>query len=144
MLARNLSTVCNKKLQKPLKRGSASESLFPNLDPAGPEVPYPDQQHWTLQERKRVAREAGVPDNFFDAAKTKAFLNLNKAPQKSILKKGGGGASMAPPAQVNRIFENPEFRICWIWNQAFWLNPDPNSDLTPGFGQIFYMVTGTV
>jgi hypothetical protein len=51
-----------------------------------------------------VAREAGVPDNFFDAAKTKAFLNLNKAPQKSILKKGGGGTSMAPPAQVNWIF----------------------------------------
>ncbi len=50
-----------------------------------------------------MAREAGVPDNFFDAAKTKAFLNLNKAPQKSILKKGGGGASMAPPAQVNFI-----------------------------------------
>ena len=49
------------------------------------------------QERKRVAREAGVPDNFFDAAKTKAFLNLNKAPQKSILKRSG---SMGPPAQV--------------------------------------------
>ncbi len=52
-----------------------------------------------------MAREAGVPDNFFDAAKTKAFLNLNKAPQKSILKKGGGGASMAPPAQVNLILK---------------------------------------
>ena len=51
------------------------------------------------QERKRVARDAGVPENFFDSAKTKAFLNLNKAPQKSILKRGGGG-SAAPPPQV--------------------------------------------
>ncbi len=102
MLARNLylSTVYKKKLHKPFRRDSA-----PDLDPARPEVPYPDQQHWALQERKRVAREAGVPDNFFDAAKTKAFLNLNKAPQKSILKKGGGGASMAPPAQVNWILK---------------------------------------
>ena len=51
------------------------------------------------QERKRLARDAGVPENFFDSAKTKAFLNLNKAPQKSILKRGGGG-SAAPPPQV--------------------------------------------
>jgi hypothetical protein len=50
------------------------------------------------QERKRLARDAGVPDNFFDAAKTKAFLNLNKAPQKSILKKGGAPA--VPAYQV--------------------------------------------
>jgi hypothetical protein len=47
------------------------------------------------QERKRLALDAGVPENFFDAAKTKAFLNLNKAPQKSILKRSG-----APPPQV--------------------------------------------
>jgi len=36
--------------------------------------------------KKAVAKKAGVPDNFFDSAKTKAFLNLGKAPQKSILK----------------------------------------------------------
>ena len=44
-----------------------------------------------LQQKKTTAQKAGVPDNFFDSAKTKAFLNLGKAPQKSILKKSGGG-----------------------------------------------------
>merc|ERR1712080_332378 len=39
-----------------------------------------------MQEKKDMAKKAGVPENFFDSAKTKAFLNLNKAPQKSILK----------------------------------------------------------
>ena len=39
-----------------------------------------------LQQKKTVAQKAGVPENFFDSAKTKAFLNLGKAPQKSILK----------------------------------------------------------
>eukprot|EP00092_Neocalanus_flemingeri_P015553 GFUD01016835.1.p1 GENE.GFUD01016835.1~~GFUD01016835.1.p1 ORF type:complete len:301 (-),score=115.97 GFUD01016835.1:123-1025(-) len=37
-------------------------------------------------EKKKLARSAGVPENFFDSAKTKAFLNLGKAPTKSILK----------------------------------------------------------
>jgi len=39
-----------------------------------------------MNQKKSVAKKAGVPDNFFDSAKTKAFLNLGKAPQKSILK----------------------------------------------------------
>jgi len=39
-----------------------------------------------IVKQKTVAKKAGVPDNFFDSAKTKAFLNLGKAPQKSILK----------------------------------------------------------
>ena len=39
-----------------------------------------------IQEKKDASKKAGVPENFFDSAKTKAFLNLNKAPQKSILK----------------------------------------------------------
>ena len=47
-----------------------------------------------LQEKKTTAQKAGVPDNFFDSAKTKAFLNLGKAPQKSILKKSGGGGQV--------------------------------------------------
>jgi len=42
-----------------------------------------------LSEKKDIAKKAGVPDNFFDSAKTKAFLNLGKAPQKSILKNTG-------------------------------------------------------
>jgi len=44
-----------------------------------------------MVEKRIIAKNAGVPENFFDSAKTKAFLNLNKAPQKSILKKSGGG-----------------------------------------------------
>ena len=47
-----------------------------------------------LQQKKTTAQKAGVPDNFFDSAKTKAFLNLGKAPQKSILKKSGGGGQV--------------------------------------------------
>ena len=39
-----------------------------------------------MVQKKTVAQKAGVPENFFDSAKTKAFLNLGKAPQKSILK----------------------------------------------------------
>ena len=39
-----------------------------------------------MLQKKTVAQKAGVPENFFDSAKTKAFLNLGKAPQKSILK----------------------------------------------------------
>ena len=39
-----------------------------------------------LIEKKKLAKSAGVPENFFDSAKTKAFLNLGKAPKKSILK----------------------------------------------------------
>lgn len=38
------------------------------------------------QEKKKIAKNAGVPENFFDSAKTKAFLNLGKEPKKSILK----------------------------------------------------------
>ena len=57
-----------------------------------------------LEEKKSTAKKAGVPDNFFDSAKTKAFLNLGKAPQKSILKNTGGGAkpvkSNLPQANV--------------------------------------------
>ena len=49
-----------------------------------------------LEEKKSTAKKAGVPDNFFDSAKTKAFLNLGKAPQKSILKNTGGGAGAKP------------------------------------------------
>jgi hypothetical protein len=46
MLERNLITVYSKKLHKPFRRtGSALEKPFPNLDPARPEVLYPDQQH---------------------------------------------------------------------------------------------------
>ena len=41
-----------------------------------------------------MARTAGVPENFFDSAKTKAYLSLNKAPAKSILK----NRPAAPPA----------------------------------------------
>lgn len=46
----------------------------------------------TVQEKKDMAKKAGVPENFFDSAKTKAFLNLNKAPQKSILKNSSKSA----------------------------------------------------
>ena len=48
----------------------------------------------------KIAKNAGVPENFFDSAKTKAFLNLNKAPQKSILKNSGG-------AQVGQAVNSP-------------------------------------
>ena len=55
-----------------------------------------------LEEKKSTAKKAGVPDNFFDSAKTKAFLNLGKAPQKSILKNtGGGGGGGAKPVKSN-------------------------------------------
>lgn len=53
------------------------------------------------QEKKAVEKKAGVPENFFDSAKTKAFLNLNKAPQKSILKNSSrpnnAAAAREPP-----------------------------------------------
>lgn len=54
-----------------------------------------------LVEKRTIAKNAGVPENFFDSAKTKAFLNLNKAPQKSILKNSGGvqvGQAVNSPA----------------------------------------------
>ena len=55
-----------------------------------------------LEEKKSTAKKAGVPENFFDSAKTKAFLNLGKAPQKSILKNtGGGGGGGAKPVKTN-------------------------------------------
>jgi len=52
-----------------------------------------------LKERKELAQRVGVPENFFDSAKTKAFLNLGKTPQKSILKnsyKSTTSASVTP------------------------------------------------
>jgi len=49
-----------------------------------------------LNEKKKFAKKAGVPENFFDSAKTKAFLNLQKEPQKSILKKGASPAPERP------------------------------------------------
>jgi len=52
-----------------------------------------------LTQKKTVAQKAGVPENFFDSAKTKAFLNLGKAPQKSILKNSGSSAA----SQQNKV-----------------------------------------
>ena len=51
------------------------------------------KQEERVIEKKEQAKKAGVPENFFDSAKTKAFLNLNKAPQKSILKNSSRPAS---------------------------------------------------
>ena len=56
-----------------------------------------------LIQKKSVAKNAGVPENFFDSAKTKAFLNLGKAPQKSILKNKSAqppGSGQAQPSAV--------------------------------------------
>jgi len=49
------------------------------------------------QEKKKLAKNAGVPENFFDSAKTKAFLNLGKEPKKSILKNSSKVAPSQPP-----------------------------------------------
>lgn len=49
-----------------------------------------------LNDKKKFAKKAGVPENFFDSAKTKAFLNLQKEPQKSILKKGASPQPQTP------------------------------------------------
>ena len=54
-----------------------------------------------LSEKKDIAKKAGVPDNFFDSAKTKAFLNLGKAPQKSILKNTGAKPVRSNVPQAN-------------------------------------------
>ena len=54
-------------------------------------------------EKKEQAKKAGVPENFFDSAKTKAFLNLNKAPQKSILKNSSRPASKTIDDQVKAM-----------------------------------------
>merc|ERR1712080_99997 len=55
-----------------------------------------------MQEKKDMAKKAGVPENFFDSAKTKAFLNLNKAPQKSILKNSSKSEQdKDPPKQTS-------------------------------------------
>ena len=51
-----------------------------------------------MVQKKTVAKKAGVPDNFFDSAKTKAFLNLGKAPQKSILKNSSKTPAPADPS----------------------------------------------
>ena len=54
-----------------------------------------------ISEKKDIAKKAGVPDNFFDSAKTKAFLNLGKAPQKSILKNTGPKTVTKPVPAAN-------------------------------------------
>lgn len=52
-----------------------------------------------LKEEKRTqAKNAGVPENFFDSAKTKAFLSLKQAPKKSILKNSSAPAKTAKSA----------------------------------------------
>ena len=56
-----------------------------------------------LTQKKSVAKNAGVPENFFDSAKTKAFLNLGKAPQKSILKNKGVPAQGSGQAQPSAV-----------------------------------------
>ena len=56
-----------------------------------------------LTQKKSVAKNAGVPENFFDSAKTKAFLNLGKAPQKSILKNKGAPAQGSGQAQPSAV-----------------------------------------
>jgi len=48
-----------------------------------------------IDKKKKFAKRAGVPETFFDSAKTKAFLNLQKAPQKSILKNSGSPSPSA-------------------------------------------------
>jgi len=53
------------------------------------------------QERKKFNRQAGVPDNFFDSAKTKAFLNLEKAPKKSILKNSSSSSNVSTSSSVS-------------------------------------------
>jgi len=53
-----------------------------------------------LQEKKKIAKSAGVPENFFDSAKTKAFLNLGKEPKKSILKKRSEPQTTTPTKPV--------------------------------------------
>ena len=58
------------------------------------------KQEERISEKKEQAKKAGVPENFFDSAKTKAFLNLNKAPQKSILKNSSRPAGRAADDQV--------------------------------------------
>ena len=54
-----------------------------------------------LTQKKDIAKKAGVPDNFFDSAKTKAFLNLGKAPQKSILKNTGAKSATKDLPKAN-------------------------------------------
>ena len=56
-----------------------------------------------LTQKKSVAKNAGVPENFFDSAKTKAFLNLGKAPQKSILKNKSAPAQGSGQAQPSAV-----------------------------------------
>ena len=51
-----------------------------------------------LIEKKKLAKSAGVPENFFDSAKTKAFLNLGKAPKKSILKNSSKPITTTTPS----------------------------------------------
>jgi len=86
------------------------------------------------EERRKVARNAGVPENFFDSAKTKAFLNLNKAPQKSILK--NRGSTMAPPAApaANSKATGRE----WT-SSAPTSNKKPSSFKTPAGGSIKHL-----
>ena len=56
-----------------------------------------------MQQKKSVAQKAGVPENFFDSAKTKAFLNLGKAPQKSILKNSSPAPQSKPVQSDNKV-----------------------------------------
>lgn len=63
-----------------------------------------------LNEKKKFAKKAGVPENFFDSAKTKAFLNLQKEPQKSILKKGASPQPQTPkPPSASAKASGSEF-----------------------------------
>lgn len=63
-----------------------------------------------LNEKKKFAKKAGVPENFFDSAKTKAFLNLQKEPQKSILKKGASPQPQTPkPPSASAKAKGSEF-----------------------------------
>jgi len=54
-----------------------------------------------LKEKKKLAQSVGVPENFFDSAKTKAFLNLGKTPQKSILKNSYKSTNSSNVTPVN-------------------------------------------
>jgi len=51
-----------------------------------------------ISRKQKFAKKAGVPEHFFDSAKTKAFLNLKKEPQKSILKNKGTPSVQVPAA----------------------------------------------
>ena len=62
------------------------------------------------QEKKKFAKSAGVPENFFDSAKTKAFLNLGKEPKKSILKNSSKPQSTPVPVTPAQPASNSKAR----------------------------------